>query len=241
MDNKDNHSHTKERDPAELRAVLRQLDRRDWWRWAAAIMIMLLTTAGVFVLSLPNLKRGFEEQQQLEVAVFGLLGLVLLFAVFSVYQQVEISRMRRHFAAEMAMAETHEVLRPHAVEVRETQEDERRTSRFSLDEKLSVRAAIKGKETVLYGRTSDICAGGIGAVISGSLAGGTQVILEMSLGARGEPLRLDAVVCHRRGFLHGFKFTNLTPAQGDEIRRACEGLSALASPQGRSLTDKVNS
>jgi hypothetical protein len=241
VDNKNSHSHTMERDPAELRAVLHQLDRRDWWRWAAAIMIMLLTTTGVFVLSLPNLKRGFEEQQQLEVAVFGLLGLVLIFAVFSVYQQIEISRMRRHFAAEVAMSSTDEVLRPHAVEVQEMEKDARKTPRFSLDQRLSVRAAIRGKETVAYGRTSDICVDGIGAVISELLARGTQVVLELSLNTRGELLRLDAVVCHRQGFLHGFKFTNLTPAQGDEIRRACGDLSALASPKKRSLTDKVNS
>lgn len=237
MDNKDNHSHTKERDPVELRAVLHQLDRRDWWRWAAAIMIMLLTTTGVFVLSLPNFKRGFEEQQQLEVAVFGLLGLVLLFAVFAVYQQIEISRMRRHFAAEMAMALTDEVLRPHAVEVQELEKDDRKVPRFSLDQRLSVRAAIRGKETVVYGRTSDICAGGIGAVISEFLARGTQVVLELSLDTGGEPLRLDAVVSYRRGFFHGFKFTNLIPAQTDAIRRACGSLSALASPEGRSLSE----
>ena len=221
MDNKDNHSRTKDRDPVELRALLRQLDRRDWWRWAAAIMIMLLTTTGVFVLSLPNLKRGFEEQQQLEVAVFGLLGLVVLFAVFAVYQQIVISRMRRHFAAEMAIASTDQLLRPPAVEVQETEKDERKTPRFSLDQRLSVRATIEGKETVAYGRTSDICEGGIGAVISEFLVPGTQVVLELSLDTGGEPVRLDAVVSHRRGFFHGFKFTNLIPAQTDAIRRAC--------------------
>jgi len=237
MDNTDNHSHTKERNPVELRAVLHQLDRRDWWRWAAAIMIMLLTTTGVFVLSLPNLKRGFEEQQQLEVAVFGLLGLVVLFAVFSVYQQIVISRMRRHFAAEMAMASTDQALRPPAVEVQETEKDERSTPRFSLDQRLIVQAAIMGKEKIVWGRTSDICADGMGAIISESLAPGTQVALEMSLGTCGETLRLDAVVCHRRGFLHGFKFKNLTPAQTDAIRRACGNFSALASPEGRSLSE----
>jgi hypothetical protein len=241
MDNKDNHSHTRGRAPVELRAVLHRLDRRDWWRWAAAIMIMLLTTAGVFVLSLPNLKRGFEEQHQLEIAVFGLLGLVLLFAVFAVHQQIEISRMRRHFAAEMAMASTDEVLRPHAVEVQELEKDERKIPRFSLDQRLSVRATIGGKETVAYGRTSDICEGGIGAVISEFLVPGTQVVLELNLDTHGEPLRLGAVVSHRRGFLHGFKFTDLTPSQSDEIRRACGDPSASTSPKGWSLTDKVNS
>ena len=226
MNSKNSYSRTKERDPAELRAVLRRLDRRDWWRWAAAIMIILMTTAGVFVLSLPNLERGFEEQRELEVAVLGLLGLVLLFAVFSVYQQIEISRMRRHFAAEMAMALTDEAHRPPAVEVQGVQKDERNIPRFSLDQRLSVRVAEEGKEKVVYGRTSDISVGGIGAVISELLARGTQVVLELSFSTSGELLRLDAAVCHRRGFLHGFKFTNLTPAQSDEIRRVCGNLAA---------------
>jgi hypothetical protein len=231
VDNKNSRSQTNERDPVELRAVLHQLDRRDWWRWAAAIMIMLLITAGVFALSLPNLKRGFEDQQQLDLAVFGLLGLVLVFDVFSVYQQIEINRMRRQLAAEMAMAATHEVLRPRAVEVRKTREDERRTPRFSVDKRLNVRAAIRGKETVVCGRTRDICVDGIGAVISDSLADGTQVILEMSLGTRDEALRLAAVVCYRRGFLHGFRFTNLTPAQTDAILRACGEMQPIGTKE----------
>jgi hypothetical protein len=225
----DSLSPTKERDPVELRAVLHQIDRRDWWRWAAAIMIMLLMTAGVFALSLPNLRRGFEEQQQLDLAVFGLMALVLLFDVFSVYQQIEINRMRRQLAAEMGMALTDAVLRPHTVEVRESGEDERRTPRFPLDQRLTVRAVIKGKEAVGYGRASDICMDGLGALISESLAIGTQAILEMSLGTRDEILRLDAVVCYRRGFLHGFKFTNLTPAQTDAILRACGELPPIGN------------
>jgi hypothetical protein len=237
VNNKNSYSHTDERDAVELRAVLHQLDRRDWWRWAAAIVIMLLVTMGVFALSLPNLRRSFEEQQQLDLAVFGLMALILLFDAFSVYQQIQINRMRRQLAAKMAMALTDEVLRPHDVEVREIGEDERRTPRFSLDHRLTVRATLGDKETVGYGRTSDICVDGIGALISESLPHGTPVILEMTLSTRSETLRLAAVVCYRRGFLHGFKFTNLTLAQAAAISRACGDLSARASSEEQSLSE----
>jgi hypothetical protein len=38
----------------EIQAGLERLERREWWRWAAALLIMLLLTLGVFSLSLPG-------------------------------------------------------------------------------------------------------------------------------------------------------------------------------------------
>lgn len=226
-------SNAMQRDPVKLRSDLDRLNQRDWWRWVAAIAIMLLNTASVFALSLPNLKRGLEEQRQLDIAVLGLFGLVLLFDIFSVYQQIEINRMRRQLAAEIGIAAAVEVLkRPAAAEPRRTDEDERQAPRFSLDRRLTVRSASGNKQTVVWGRTSDISTDGLGAVIPDSLAEGTEVKLELSLGDSDKRLAMDAVVCYRRGFLHGFKFTELTPAQSDAIQRVCAGvLSAVRETQ----------
>ncbi len=52
--------------------TLRQLERQDWWRWAAAVIVTFLLTFGVFALSLPGLKRGIFEQAQLDVSLAAL-------------------------------------------------------------------------------------------------------------------------------------------------------------------------
>lgn len=229
MGNESNPISQHHRDPIELRADLRRLDRRDWWRWAAASAIMLLTTTGVFVLSLPNLKRGWEEQQRLDLAVLGLFGMVLLFDVFSVFQQLEINRVRRQLANEMGVAAALQVLRRPAIEGREADVDERLTPRFAFDQRLTVRA-VKNSETIaVYGRTCDISADGVGAIIPESIDCGAQVGLEMALDDYDEPSKIDAVVCHRRGFVHGFKFVNLTAEQTEAIRRACGDIPEAAT------------
>ncbi len=88
----------------EIRARLRRLERQDWWLWGAAVVVMLLLTLAVFSLSFPEILR--EENPfywvQLEIAVRGLFGLVLLFSVFVVYQQILIKRLRRQLAAQLA-------------------------------------------------------------------------------------------------------------------------------------------
>jgi diguanylate cyclase (GGDEF)-like protein len=72
--------------------------------WATAILIMLLLTLGIFSLSFPGLWR--EENPfywfQLNTAVRGLFGLVLVFAIFVVYQEVLIKKLRRQLAAQLA-------------------------------------------------------------------------------------------------------------------------------------------
>jgi len=89
----------------ELHALLRRLDRQSWWLWATAVAIMLLLIAALFSFTFPGLwGRGSPVWAELDVAVRGLLGVVLLFAAFVVYQQVLITRLRRELAAELARA-----------------------------------------------------------------------------------------------------------------------------------------
>jgi diguanylate cyclase (GGDEF)-like protein len=95
----------------EIRQRLRRLERQDWWLWATAMVIMLLLVFAIFCLSFPGILH--EENPfywlQLDIAVRGLLGLVLLFSVFVIYQQVLIKRLRSQLAvqlAEMAALET---------------------------------------------------------------------------------------------------------------------------------------
>src|SRR6202163_2691147 len=82
----------------------RRMDRREWWLWSAAVAVTLLLTAGLasFLLPglnlLPGLGQGDETQPTfllLPQVVRGLLGLVLIFDIYTLYQQLQIHRIRR--------------------------------------------------------------------------------------------------------------------------------------------------
>ncbi len=87
----------------EIRASLQKLERRDWWLWVLAVVVMLLLTLAVVSLSFPNLLKVEDPffQFSLNQAVRGLVGLVLLFNSYTVYQQVMIKRLRRELSAQL--------------------------------------------------------------------------------------------------------------------------------------------
>ena len=84
----------------DLMASLKSLERRDWWSWGLAILVILLLTAGIFVLALPSFFQNAESlfRIKLKEAVFGLVALVVLFNIYSVHQQILIKRLRRQLA-----------------------------------------------------------------------------------------------------------------------------------------------
>ncbi len=89
----------------EIHAALRRLERRDWWLWVTAVVILLLLAATVFSFSLwspwttPPTGAGLDVNR----AMRGLFGLVLLFCFFAIYQQVLIKRLRARLAIQIAM------------------------------------------------------------------------------------------------------------------------------------------
>ena len=91
----------------EIRASLRQIERRDWLFWAHSIAVITLLTAAVLSFSLPSVLRNSGEffQFNLSQAVRGLVALVLLFNVYTLYQQVQIKRLRRELSERQIDAE----------------------------------------------------------------------------------------------------------------------------------------
>jgi diguanylate cyclase (GGDEF)-like protein len=87
----------------EIRGQLKKLERRDWWLWIFAILVMLLLTFAVFSLSFPDLLKVDDPffQFSLNQSVRGLIGLVLLFNTYTIYQQVMIKRTRRQFSQQL--------------------------------------------------------------------------------------------------------------------------------------------
>jgi PAS domain S-box-containing protein len=73
-----------------------QVENREWWLWGFAITVTLVLTAGIVSLTFPgnHLLHSFEWLN-LKEWVRGLACLVLLFDVYTVYQQLQLQRIRR--------------------------------------------------------------------------------------------------------------------------------------------------
>src|SRR5487761_297926 len=84
--------------PETLSVKFRKMERHEWLLWWAAVAVTLLLTAGLasFLLSVSG---GGESDQSafrsLPQIVRGLLALVLIFDIYTLYQQLKINRIRR--------------------------------------------------------------------------------------------------------------------------------------------------
>jgi diguanylate cyclase (GGDEF)-like protein len=79
---------------------LRKIEKRDWWIWGNSIFVMLLLTGALISFALPSLLQGATTLFRIKVeeAIFGLVVLVVLFNIYTIYQQVLIKRLRRQLA-----------------------------------------------------------------------------------------------------------------------------------------------
>src|SRR3972149_215259 len=82
----------------EIQAVLRNVGRRQWWLWSTAVMVTILLTLGIASFAFPGLLDNQQGESlysfNLDQAVRGLVGLVLVFNVYTIYQQLQIRRMQ---------------------------------------------------------------------------------------------------------------------------------------------------
>ncbi len=84
----------KSKDP---RANFRRIEKREWWLWTAAAIITLLLTLGLASFLLPDAHshQDFYTLTVLPQAMRGLVGLVFLFDLYTIYQYLLIHRIRR--------------------------------------------------------------------------------------------------------------------------------------------------
>jgi two-component system cell cycle sensor histidine kinase/response regulator CckA len=75
----------------------RRIERREWALWGSAIVVTLLLLAGLSSFILPAFRTREDSFLRffLPQAVRGLVGLVLIFDVYTIYQQLQIHRIRR--------------------------------------------------------------------------------------------------------------------------------------------------
>jgi diguanylate cyclase (GGDEF)-like protein len=75
-----------------IQSDLRKIQTRNWWSWSNTVVVVLLLTGTIVSFTLPTMLRDDPSFTQLNVniAVRGLVGLVLLFNVYSLWQQFRI-------------------------------------------------------------------------------------------------------------------------------------------------------
>jgi diguanylate cyclase (GGDEF)-like protein len=86
--------------PEAFRDHLRKLDRRQWWLWSSTVLVLILLTVAIASFAFPALLSREQSTYSfyLNQAVRSLVGIVLLFTVYLVYQQSMIIRMRNQLS-----------------------------------------------------------------------------------------------------------------------------------------------
>lgn len=77
-----------------IRLGMRRIERREWWLWSSAVLVILLLTLGLVSFVVPILHTGVLEGVEITPVLRGLVGLVFLFNIYIVFQQLQIYRIR---------------------------------------------------------------------------------------------------------------------------------------------------
>jgi diguanylate cyclase (GGDEF)-like protein len=95
----------------EIRRDLRKLGRNDWSLWVLGLVVILSLTAAVASLSLSIKSEPNEPFYEFHISqsVRGLVGLVLLFSVYTLFQQVQLRRTRGRLAEQIEIAARQEI------------------------------------------------------------------------------------------------------------------------------------
>lgn len=86
-------------------AKFRRIERREWWLWASAVFVTLLLTAGLGSFIFPGFWSSDDKLAlfSLPQAVRGLVGLVLIFDIYTIYQQLQIHRIRNQLVEQQEL------------------------------------------------------------------------------------------------------------------------------------------
>jgi PAS domain S-box-containing protein len=80
---------------------MRVVEKRDWWLWSCAVLITLLLTLAVISFVLPTLHARWPTFNSAPMGdtVLGLVGMVLLFDIYTVYQHFQVQQVRKQLIA----------------------------------------------------------------------------------------------------------------------------------------------
>jgi PAS domain S-box-containing protein len=86
---------------------MRIIERRDWWLWLSAVVITLVLTAGIVSLgkAVPSLHMHWPEfeSERVNDTILGLVAMVLLFDIYTMYQHFQIQQVRKQLIEREAM------------------------------------------------------------------------------------------------------------------------------------------
>jgi diguanylate cyclase (GGDEF)-like protein/PAS domain S-box-containing protein len=76
---------------------MRQVEGREWWLWGFAVAVTLVLTLGILALTYSHFRLHANDGYSLNLNewVRGLAALVLLFDIYTVYQHLQLVRVRR--------------------------------------------------------------------------------------------------------------------------------------------------
>ncbi len=80
-----------------------RIARRQWSLWSSGVMVTVLLAVGIASFAFPGLLSQAEESASLLLtsAIRGLVGLVLVFNVYTVYQQLQIHRIHQQLSKQV--------------------------------------------------------------------------------------------------------------------------------------------
>lgn len=95
--NKTQHVVGSTRAPVALKA--RRIEAREWWLWGFSVLVTIALTLAIVSLVYPGLNISADSGwAEIKEWVRGLTALVLLFDIYTIYQHLQLSRMRRQLA-----------------------------------------------------------------------------------------------------------------------------------------------
>jgi len=91
-----------------IQADLRKIQTRNWWSWSNMVAVVLLLTCATVSFALPSLLSDKDpfSRMNLNLAMRGLVGLVLLFSIYSLWQQIRITKLCDEIQVKQANADT---------------------------------------------------------------------------------------------------------------------------------------
>lgn len=101
----------------------------------------------------------------------------------------------------------------------------RRFPRWRFDARIQVSVFRQGITTLLWGRTNELGADGVGATLSGELTTGEVVGMEFPIPVAPFVMKVRAIVRYSQGLRCGFEFLVVTSEQKDTLRLTCEVLA----------------
>lgn len=86
--------------PEAIPAEMRRIEGREWWLWGFAVAVTLALTLGIISFTFPWFNRETDASYWFDLRewVRGLAALVLLFDCYTVYQHLQLQRIRRQLA-----------------------------------------------------------------------------------------------------------------------------------------------